>query len=175
MPPRVNHKVSFPPSILPVGDGDRKVPLQAGRSPDLPDLYKAAVHPLHWGSGRAYYFIQNGSSEAMIEAYRYEDSITSFPQDDEASAINEGVSVMLRTWCNIIQHALSGYFKLVPGDTLFQRKMTASSSGDDDVVVFYVVGGSVSFIFTLSVSHFRAATSLVILSAIELPKCNSGF
>lgn len=144
MPPRVNHKVSFPPSVLPVGNGDRKVVLPAGRSPDLPDIYEAATHPLHRGSGRPYYFIQNGSSEAMIEAYKYEDSISSFPQDDEASAINAGASVDLGTRCHVVQHTLSGYFKLEPGDTLFQRKMTASQSGIDDVVVFYAVGGSVS-------------------------------
>lgn len=77
----------------PVGIGDRKVDFPPGRNPKLPAIYIMENHPLHVGSGMAYYFIHDGSPGAAADIYNMEVNELKIPQGPHQEAIELGAHI----------------------------------------------------------------------------------
>lgn len=80
---------------LAVGPHDMKLMFPVGRSAKLPDIYEAFEHPLHRGSGKAYFFIHEGTLEAALETYKLEVNELKIPQGPRGDAISLGKSTLV--------------------------------------------------------------------------------
>lgn len=87
---RLSHMASH---ISPVGDGDEKVTFPPDRPSFLPNIYIKRNHPHHKGSGRAFYYIQDGSPRGMQRVARLERNSLAVPEGGEREAIRKGMLV----------------------------------------------------------------------------------
>ncbi|KAF8961327.1 hypothetical protein BDZ97DRAFT_1760065 [Flammula alnicola] len=108
----------------PIGINDTKIELPATRSlAGHPDLYLMHNHPKNHGDGRSYYFIQDGSPEAMALAFELETTKLKVPGNEATALAN-------------------GYLRLHAHDMVFCRLTTSPASGVKDVPVMWVNNGN---------------------------------
>lgn len=75
---------------FPIGPNDEKVLFSSRRNPKLPDMYIMNNHPQQLGSGKAYYFIHDGSFEAAKKIYELEVKEMKIPQGPHDEAVDLG-------------------------------------------------------------------------------------
>lgn len=73
-----------------ISPNDMKVNFQPPHPSYFPDIYLMERHPKNKGQGRSFYYVQDGSLEAMAKIYELENTVLKVPNNGEDGASAQG-------------------------------------------------------------------------------------